>query len=159
MSSKAHARPRSVRLTLLGVVAAIALTACLAPAVTVTRADSVIADLIQRHQAVREPDFQVSSSMSSYAQYHAERLAKNSACSTSHSPELGQWYAGYTAAENVVCWAQPTGCPSDGKVLMDAWLNSPTHRSHIFDTRCTWLGVGAACGGGKIVAVAQYRSP
>jgi uncharacterized protein YkwD len=159
-------RSKRARVAVLAAAAAVTLSACFppAPGPGPARADSVVADLLTHHQIVRAtnllPGFGVDPGMNANAQFHAERLASGAGCNLWHSSELGGWYAGFAAAENVACWNAGTGvCPADGSGLMSAWLNSPPHLQNILNGGYAWIGIGAACSNGRLFAVAHFRSP
>lgn len=103
------------------------------------------------------PGFAVDGGMNGNAQFHANRLASGGGgCGNLwHSGEIGQWYAGHAAAENVACFSP---CISDGGQFVSMWLNSPPHRANILDGGYHYVGVGAACNGGAMYAVAHFRS-
>lgn len=92
------------------------------------------------------------------AQFHADRLARGGGggCNLWHSSELGSWYAGHSAAENVACVGP---CPGDvAQQMMGLWLNSPEHRANIYDPGFRYIGVGVACNGRAMFAVVHFRS-
>jgi uncharacterized protein YkwD len=98
--------------------------------------------------------------MNANAQFHANRLlaASGGTCNNLfHSGELGSWYGGFAAAENVLCGNG--GCPGDGAGIVNAWMNSPEHAGNILNPAYAWIGVGISCNGALFFAVAHYRSP
>jgi uncharacterized protein YkwD len=120
----------------------------------------VAGDLINRHNGARAnaglPGFMVDGAMNANAQFHANRLAAGSnGCNLWHSGELGGWYSGHAAGENVACLGP---CPGDGGQLMSMWLNSPGHRANIMNGAFRYIGVGVACNGHAMYAVTHFRS-
>lgn len=98
--------------------------------------------------------------LAGYAQQWASQLASESpptGCAISHS-NLGQWYSGVAAAENVVC-STYSPCAGAGSWAVDAWMNSPSHRTNILNPLYHNVGVGAACAAsGATYVVAHYTS-
>ena len=72
-----------------------------------------------------------------------------------HSSEIGTWYAGHYAGENVACIGP---CPSNGTGFQNDWMNSPPHRANILNGRYAFVGVGIACNGSAMFAVVHFRS-
>jgi uncharacterized protein YkwD len=87
------------------------------------------------------------------AQFHADRLAAGGGggCGNLwHSGELASWGA---SGETVACVSPCTG---DGGRFVSMWLGSPPHRAILLGGFSA-VGVGAACNGGAMYAVAQFR--
>jgi uncharacterized protein YkwD len=158
-------RPRRAR---RGALVVIALTlvvvgaACRpSPSAGPAASSSPINDIVGRHNGARAqaglPQFAVDGGMNANAQFHAERLASSGggSCGLWHSGELGGWYGGHAAAENVACVGP---CPSNGAQMMSMWLNSPEHRGNIFNGGYRYIGVGVACNGRAMYAVVHFRS-
>jgi uncharacterized protein YkwD len=120
-----------------------------------------IGDIISRHNSARAnaglPQFAVDGGMSGNAQAHANRLASGAggSCNMWHSSELGSWYSGHAAAENIACVGP---CPGDGAQMMNMWLNSPEHRANLLNGGYRYIGVGAACNGRAMFAVVHFRN-
>lgn len=159
--SRTSSRQRAHRGTLVGIALALAVlgAACLpaAPPGWVNPFNDIISRQNNARVGARLPGFGGDAGMNANAQFHANRLASTSggACNLWHSSELGAWYAGYSAGENVAC---VPGCPSDGAATVSAWLNSPGHRANIMNPGFRHIGAGAACAGGWMFSVTHYRS-
>ena len=119
-------------------------------------------DLVARHAALRSERGLPVETRDQYAtdnaQFHADRLAARATnCSSLwHSPELGSWYTGRWAAENVAC---VTGCPADAAVPFWLWAHSPGHFANLVNPSYGVIGVGVSCSGSVQMFVAQYASP
>jgi uncharacterized protein YkwD len=121
-----------------------------------------VGDIVSAHNQARAdaglPGSSVDPGMNAHAQFHADRLAKKKSgnvCGIAHSSEIGAWYAGHYAAENVGCiWP----CPSNGAGFHNGWMNSPSHRANILDGRYAFVGVGIACNGRAMFAVVHFSS-
>jgi len=50
------------------------------------------------------------------------------------------------------------GCPSDGRMAMTMWLESPPHRANILNPAYALIGVASACNASVQLIVVQYRS-
>jgi uncharacterized protein YkwD len=142
------------------VLAVVTLVAACAPAPPPSSPAS--SDIVERHNHLRGLSglgpFSVDGGMQGNAQFHADRLAASvQSCAQPlwHSGELGAWYGGFFAGENVAC---VPGCPGDGKAIFDMWWNSPPHQANIVNPRYTVLGVATQCNGNVMIAVAHYRS-
>jgi uncharacterized protein YkwD len=152
-----------VVLIALALALAAAAAACVPSPAAGPPAGGVVGDIINRHNAARAdaglPGFSVDPGMNAHAQFHADRLASGAgagaSCYIGHSSELGAWYAGSYAAENVGCIGP---CPSDGAGFLNGWLNSPPHRANILNGRYGFIGVGVACNGHVMFAVVHFRS-
>lgn len=122
----------------------------------------VATDIVERHNYLRSLNgiggLAVDGGMQANAQLHADRLASGpTSCSGSlrHSPELGSWYPGSYAGENVAC---VPGCPTGGGGAFDMWLNSPPHKANVLQPAYAKIGVATKCNGSVMMVVAQYRS-
>jgi uncharacterized protein YkwD len=122
----------------------------------------IVGDIINRLNSARAqaglPGFAVDGGMNANAQMHANRMAAGGGggCGNLyHSPELGAWYAGHSAGENVAC-ASP--CPGNGGQFVSMWLSSPPHRANIMNGGFRYIGVGAACNGRAMYAAVQFRN-
>ncbi len=161
MSRTIPTRRARGRLAFIGTVFAIALVgaACLSPppAGWVNPSGSIINHHNYARSQAGLPGFVTDGNMNGLAEYHAKRLATGAgnSCSIWHSGELGSWYAGHSAGENVACWP---GCPADGGGIVGMWLNSPGHRANIMNGGFRFIGVGAYCSWGRTFAVAHYRN-
>jgi uncharacterized protein YkwD len=154
-----------VRIVIAAAVAVFVLAAC-GPSVSPAPSGGVRGDMVVQHNKVRAffklPGFARDYTADGHAQFHANRLLKSSrgVCSGStlkHSTELALWYAGHYAAENVACIGG-SSCPTNATQLMDMWMRSAGHRTNILNRVYRYIGVGAACDGRTIFAVAQFRS-
>ena len=166
MSNRSRHRTRwgaivAVALTLVVVGAACAPKPAAGPAAS-SGGGGPVGDIINRLNSARAqaglPGFAVDGGMNANAQMHANRMAGGGGggCGNLyHSPELGGWYAGHSAGENVGC-ASP--CPGDGSKFTSMWLSSPPHRANIMNGGFRYIGVGAACNGGAMYAVVQFRN-
>jgi uncharacterized protein YkwD len=122
-----------------------------------------VADMVERHNYLRGLNglagLAVDGGAQANAQFHADRLASRpGSCAQAplwHSGELGSWYPGTTAGENVAC---VPGCPNDANQAFDMWLASPGHSANIFRPAFGAIGVGIACNGTVQFVVAQYHS-
>jgi uncharacterized protein YkwD len=120
-----------------------------------------VGDIVNGHNQARAnaglPALSVDPGMNAHAQFHADRLANmgGNPCVIAHSSEIGAWYAGHYAAENVACISP---CPSNGAGFHRDWMNSPPHRANILNGRYAFVGVGIACNGRAMFAVVHFRS-
>jgi uncharacterized protein YkwD len=159
--SRTVSRGQTRTATLVGIALALAVlgAACLPPAPPgwVNPSNDIIVRQNNARTGAGLPGFAGDAGMNANAQFHANRLAAASggACNLWHSSELGAWYAGFSAGENVAC---VPGCPSDGAAVVNAWLNSPGHRANIMKPGFHYIGAGAACAGGWMFAVTHFRS-
>jgi cysteine-rich secretory family protein len=99
------------------------------------------------------PGLAVDGGLNGTAQFHADRLAAGGGggCNNLwHSGELASWGA---HGETVACVLPCTG---DGGRFVSMWLGSPPHRAIVLGGFSA-VGVGAACNGGSMYAVAQFR--
>jgi uncharacterized protein YkwD len=120
----------------------------------------VVGDIINGQNNARAqaglPGFAVDGGMNANAQFHANRLAGGGSCGNLwHSGELGSWYAGHSAGENVGCVSP---CPGSGGGFVSMWLNSAAHRANIMNGGFRYIGVGATCNGRAMFAVVQFRN-
>lgn len=143
-------------------LAVLALVAACAPPPPPPSSSPAATDIVERHNYLRGLSglgaFTVDGGMQANAQFHADRVAGSvRSCSQAlwHSGELGAWYGGHFAGENVAC---VPGCPNDGKAVFDMWWNSPPHHANIVRPSYTFLGVATSCNGSVMIAVAHYRS-
>jgi uncharacterized protein YkwD len=122
-----------------------------------------VSDIVNGHNQARAnagvPGLSVDPGMNPHAQFHADRLADmgGNPCVIAHSSkiELGAWYAGHDAAENVGCIGP---CPSNGAGFQKGWMNSPPHRASMLNDKYAFVGVGVACNGRAMFAVVHFRS-
>ena len=160
------ARIRAPRMALVAVVLAVVLVgvACgptPAPGPSASAQGGVAGSIINGMNGARGQaglgGFAVDGGMNANAQFHANRLASGGGgCNNLyHSSELGAWYAGHAAGENVACVSP---CNGNGGQIVGLWLNSPSHRANILDGGFNFVGVGVACNGNALYAVAQFRS-
>jgi uncharacterized protein YkwD len=133
-----------------------------APPQAAPPAGAIVDDIVNGHNQARAnaglPPLSVDPEMNVHAQFHADRLANAGAsdpCTITHSSEIGTWYAGHYAGENIAC-VYP--CPSNGALFMNRWMNSAPHRANILNGKYAFLGVGIACNGREMFAVAHFRS-
>ncbi len=147
--------------TLLGVVILAACGPSVPPAPPIASTPQAD-DLVERTNYLRSLGGQgaltVDGGMQVHAQAHAARLAGGATtCAGAlwHSPELGSWYSGLSAAENLAC---VSGCPPDAKVAFDNWVRSPLHNANQMNGAYNYIGTAAYCNGSVMIAVGQYRS-
>lgn len=112
-------------------------------AASVSFAQQVIALVNQERAKQSCPALSSSPQLSAAAQAHSQDMALNNIFSHSGSDGSSPWArmtaAGYSfsmAAENIAA-GQPTPA-----AVMDAWMNSAGHRSHILDCSLRDIGVG-----------------
>ncbi len=158
-------RRRARRASLVAGVLSLAVlgAACLPPPAPPAQTFTVgpVNDIIARQNNARTgaglAGFLGDGGMNSRAQYHANRLASSAGgtCKLWHSSELGTWYAGQSAGENVACFSP---CPANGAAVVNLWLNSAGHRVNIMNPGYRFIGAGATCDGGRLFAVSHYRT-
>lgn len=153
---------RHAVLVAIGLAIIVVGTACVpTPSAGPSGGGGVAGDIINRHNGARAnaglPGFSVDGAMNANAQFHANRLAggSNGCGNLWHSGELGAWYSGHAAGENVACLGP---CPGDGAQMMSMWLNSSEHRANILNGAFRYMGVGVACNGHIMMAVVHFRS-
>jgi uncharacterized protein YkwD len=161
-----NGRSRARRFALVAIASLLVVVgaACRPPAASAPSSQgggALLSDIVNRHEGARAsaglPQLAVDPGMNGHAQFHADRLAASAggSCNIWHSGELGGWYAGHAAGENIACLGP---CPSNGGQLMSMWLNSPEHRANIYNGGFRYMGVGAACNGRVLFAVVHFRS-
>lgn len=157
-------RRRRIILLALATSALVLVAACgpAAPPPPPPPSSPAAADVVDRINELRSTNglgaLDVDGSMQANAQLHADRLAAGATTCTGllwHSPELGSWYAGSAAYENLAC---VSGCPSDGGFAIDLWWNSSVHRDNLMQADVHRIGVATQCSGSVEVMVAQLRS-
>lgn len=109
---------------------------------------AVVVDLTNdERQALNAPELRRNTTLDQAAKLKAQHMAANEYFSH-YSPEgVSPWYwfdeAGYIyahAGENLAIHF------TDSTEVVEAWMNSPTHRANIVDAKYTEIGVGTARG-------------
>lgn len=137
----------------LGVVLAIVGAGHLAASASSSAGTATIADAIALvHSARGASDLVERGDLNAVAQRHAERMAAENRLF--HNPSLGREVTGYElVGENV-------GVGPELGMIHEAFLDSPSHRANILETRFTEIGIGLATGGdGALWIVQVFRQP
>ena len=116
-------------------------------------ASATVADAIALVHASRgTTDLGERSDLDAVAQRHAERMAAENRLY--HNPSLGREVTGYElVGENV-------GVGPELGPIHQAFMESPSHRANILDTRFTEIGIGLATGAdGALWIVQVFRQP
>lgn len=128
------------------------------PIASTPQADDIVARTNYLRSLGGQGAMTVDGGMQAHAQAHAARLAagaRSCAGALWHSPELGSWYPGRSAAENLAC---VPGCPKDGGQAFQLWWDSPLHHANMMNPAYGFIGTAAHCNGSIMVVVGQYRS-